>query len=1044
MSERLERLYRASSEHNPGSAQPGAPVVLFFSASDGNERAHVVHATAASFEEVWRIGCDGLTALMARRGLRGGWLRIDWITSTTPLTVGRLKTSLARVKRNYFRLGLAFGADFETALLEQELNANAALYGGNTVEHAILHEKNLMLYAARRFGSERRIDFSDEAPVTAFTTKGAFCDGSAVHLLDGEGMDTGRRSVARLRPDDVRSLIRSGSDFLARQVGDDGRFIYGYHPCFDRRIEAYNALRHASTTYSMVEAWQVTAEPDLGQAIERALRRLVDGLIRHVVLPDGREAAFLVDVGDEIKLGGNAVALLALAKHAEVAGRLDHLPLMEKLATGILFMQDPVRGSFRHVLNFPDLSLKAAHRTVYYDGEAAFGLMRLYGFTRDPRWIAAVEKAFDHFIAQDHARHHDHWLSYCVNELTAFRPEERYFRFGIHNVADYLDFVRNRVTTFPTLLELMMAARAMLSRLDALPEQRHLLAEVDLAKFRDALEHRAHYLLNGHFWPEMAMYFRRPDKIVGSFFIRHHGFRVRIDDVEHYLSGLIAYLDYLDVRDDFERIASEANSHPVSHPNEVEHGARWSPALLAKLTGGTWLVPPAPGWAATGLSTYAPAMQPGNIVAVRVGKDPPGVPKAALPRLEFSPSALIVQETGPGPAMDVPVLGVPDVSAAIIAMGTYARSRMSGKVLAVTGSAGKTTTAAMLAHALGGYGEVAQTAHNANLPHGVAWNLASMPWGVDHAVLELAVGRMGQSARMVRPDIAVFTNVLPAHLKPGSTIQAIARTKAAIFSGMSRGGTAVLNRDMQEWQTVHAAAEARGLRIVHFGEAEGCDARLLDYDQHHGEVLASLRGEEVRYRLGVIGRHMAINSLAVLAAVQALDLDAGPALERLSGFMSLSQRGEAVHLSLDSRRLKVIDDTYNANPGSMQAALERLAKEAGSGRRIAVLGEMAELGPGAPSHHDALANTAVRLGIDSFHLVGALYSGMWDALAPERKGSFHTRFETLLDVLDAGLRDGDIVLVKGSRSAGMDRVVDWMKARASEASAALEPRQAPA
>ncbi|SFA88844.1 hypothetical protein SAMN03159496_00741 [Rhizobium sp. NFR07] len=538
----LQRHVRAASRALPA---PYPAFVLFFSYCDGEERAEVAIATGSSFDAAWQRGLEAVRSMQQRQTGRRRWLRIDWPSAVESSTWGELRTVLDNTKRNYFRLGLALDAGFECAFLEQELNGNAMLYGGNQKSAAELNEKNFLIYFRNRFKGRPAPGFREDDEVFLFAGSGVFFDGADIHPLHPSGLDAGRRVVDRLDVDLVTSMILDGSEFLARQVGSDGRFVYGYHPCFDRAIGSYNTLRHASATYAMIEAYEVTRSTTLRDAIDLSVLCLTRHLVSHALLPDGQVAAFLLEASNEIKLGGNALAILALAKYATVFGDEDHDDLMEKLALGICFMQDRHTGAFRHVLKFPSLQTQEDFRTIYYEGEAAFALMRLYDLTGDERWLCAVERAFGHFIRSGHARHHDHWLAYCVNELTRYRPREEYFRFAIDNVADHLDFVANRITTFPTLLELMMATREVLYRLRADGNHSHLLDRIDMPRFEAALEKRAFYLLNGHFWPETAMFMRNPRRIVGSFFIRHHAFRTRIDDVEHYLSGYVAYRAHL-------------------------------------------------------------------------------------------------------------------------------------------------------------------------------------------------------------------------------------------------------------------------------------------------------------------------------------------------------------------------------------------------------------------------------------------------------------------------------------------------------------------
>lgn len=521
------------------------PYTLFISICDGKRRAKVRHATADDFSSAWRSA-----ASLVRRAAKGAtmdicWLRVDWVTGVEETTWREIKRKLETLTSSFFRHGIALDRDLKFAFLEQEINGNAMFYGGKEIEHAEINEKKFMAYVRRRYRDQPEVDFSDDKPVYVLSTKGVFTDGSGIPVpLHGPGRNAGRRKVKEFDETTAARLILTSSRYLARQVQASGQFRYGRHACFDRNINHYNALRHVGSIYAMLEAWELTGDQKLKAAIDRALEYLTREIIKPVTLPSGEKVSYVVD-GDEIKLGGNSICVLMLAKYVSLTGSEKYDLLMESISLGIDYLQNPETGKFVHVLQYPDLSVKDEFRIIYYDGEAAFGLMRLYGIRKDPRWLAIVEKAFDYFISAEHWRAHDHWLSYCATEMTLYRPEERYYEFGLKNATDYLDAMEGRVPAVPTQFELMMAAEKMIYRLQRDKKHAHLLKKFDQDRFYDELHKRAHHLLNSYIWPEFAMYFKHPRNIVGAFFIRRHGFRVRIDDVQHYLSGLIGYLYYL-------------------------------------------------------------------------------------------------------------------------------------------------------------------------------------------------------------------------------------------------------------------------------------------------------------------------------------------------------------------------------------------------------------------------------------------------------------------------------------------------------------------
>lgn len=529
-----------------GAFENTSPCVLMLSCSNSMTRAVVRTVCADTFLQAWLLLQNEAKLLLSKDDSAGEHLRVDWAINLEQTTWTALKQQLSKTKRNYFTRGIGLDADLKHNFLWGEINGNAMLSTNADVEFAQINESNFNSYARKKYGKQFTLIHADDQAVWLFDTLGAYCgsDGE-VHALLTQGVSTSRRELPNLNADSCAHLVTGASEFLARQVKEDGMFVYGLFPCFNREIPTYNTLRHVSSTYAMIEAWEQTQSEFLMAAIDRSLHCLTTHLIKTVSLSGGIQAAFLVDSGHEIKLGGNAVCILALAKYTELTGSARHLDLMELLAQGVVAMLNPNTRQFVHVLNYPELTVKAQFRSICYDGEAALALLRIYAITKRQAWLQAVELAFEYFIEAQHWKANDHWLSHCVCELTQYKPSRVYFEFGVRNFAHNLDVALARVTTFPLLLKLMMATEQMLIRLKTMPNFADLTAQVDIEQFHRAMHIRANYLLSGFFWPEWAMYFAKPDSILGSFFIRHHAYRVRIDDVGHCLSGLVAYRNFL-------------------------------------------------------------------------------------------------------------------------------------------------------------------------------------------------------------------------------------------------------------------------------------------------------------------------------------------------------------------------------------------------------------------------------------------------------------------------------------------------------------------
>jgi UDP-N-acetylmuramoyl-tripeptide--D-alanyl-D-alanine ligase len=380
---------------------------------------------------------------------------------------------------------------------------------------------------------------------------------------------------------------------------------------------------------------------------------------------------------------------------------------------------------------------------------------------------------------------------------------------------------------------------------------------------------------------------------------------------------------------------------------------------------------------------------------------------------------------------DAPLLVVDDVLDGLRALALAARARLPGKVIAVTGSVGKTTTKEALRLALSADGKTHASVASYNNHWGVPLSLARCPADVKYAVFEIGMNHAGEITpltKIARPHIAVITAIEPVHLEYFGTLDKIADAKAEIFAGVEPGGAAVLNRDNAQFGRLAAAARAGGIRrIVSFGEHKESDARMLriSLQPDSSTVEASILGQPVTYKLGMPGHHIALNSLAVLTSASLAGADLALAALALDNLKPPSGRGTRSVLTVPGGTAVLIDESYNANPASMRAAIALLgqAQVGQRGRRIAVLGDMLELGPQAGDLHRALAKVIAEAGIDVVFCAGPLMQQLWEALPSGARGGYAETAAMLEPAVLAAIGAGDAVMVKGSLGSKMGPIV---------------------
>ena len=429
-------------------------------------------------------------------------------------------------------------------------------------------------------------------------------------------------------------------------------------------------------------------------------------------------------------------------------------------------------------------------------------------------------------------------------------------------------------------------------------------------------------------------------------------------------------------------------------------------------------------WSATGVSIDSRTIKVGDLFIALQGPNYDGHQFVGEALESGAVAACVSTESFEGKG-----LIVQDTLQALCALGQRRRQESQAHFVAVTGSVGKTGTKDMLIHVFKKHGRTYGTEGNVNNHYGVPLSLARVPRECDYVVLELgmrAPGEIQQLAQQVRPEVAVITTIEAAHLEFFSSVAAIADAKAEVFMGMKdhSESTAILNQDNAYFERLRDHAREQSVKnIWSFGKTEGSNARLLSCEVGRQEtrIVAQLMGKEYAYRLGMLGEHWAMNSLAVLLGVYALGGDVSQACECLATQRAPEQRGMQYVLAVDHGQALLIDDSYNANPKSMAAAL-RVLKTIPE-RRIAVLGDMRELGAHSAQYHRQLLSEVINADIKRVFCCGTDMKHLYQALDKPMQAGFCSTSTCLAEKVVREIRPGDVILVKGSRDSHMKTIV---------------------
>lgn len=500
--------------------------IVIISICDKENRAIVNSKRGYSINNAYQLLKNEVSSYVKQNNYSASWVKLDIPQNIEEISMDEFNDTISDLAQEYtYRNGIILNfSNTEIILTEAELNSNMII----DYDDGKLNLSKLNKYLKSRGDLQVR---ALPTKLKTFTTLSYFCDeNNNTYELYNKGANTGRRVQDNLDTSHIDYILKTASDYLFNMIQDDGKFIYGYNPLKDTENNSYNILRHAGSVWSCIVSFD--GSNDKKSKIDLSLDYL-----NNTVRKKDDNTYFIAEVKDsEIKLGGNALSIIAMCEYTDKFSDSKYIDTIKKLGNGILSMQNS-DGSYIHVLNESDFSLKAEYRTVYYDGEATFALCKLYGVTKDEKYLNAAKKSMDYFIEKDYTQYADHWISYATNEITKYIDDEKYYEFGLKNVGSNINQILEKQYTSHINLEMIVKCNELYNRMIEKDINIDYTNYFSYDKLRELLNERLNFQLNSYLYPEMAMYLSNPSKYCNTFFIRHSNFRIRIDDIQHSILG---------------------------------------------------------------------------------------------------------------------------------------------------------------------------------------------------------------------------------------------------------------------------------------------------------------------------------------------------------------------------------------------------------------------------------------------------------------------------------------------------------------------------